>query len=44
MTAGGQVFIGATNDGYFRAFCLRTGSVLWGNEPVRWWVVSADDL
>ena len=28
-TAGGLVFIGATNDHYFRAFDAKTGKVVW---------------
>ena len=29
VTASGLVFIGATTDGYFRAFDIRTGKLLW---------------
>ena len=29
VTAGGLVFIGATNDGKFRAFDKETGEMLW---------------
>jgi quinoprotein glucose dehydrogenase len=31
-TAGGLVFIGATNDAHFRAFDTKTGKLLWDTE------------
>jgi quinoprotein glucose dehydrogenase len=32
VTAGGLIFIGASKDGYFRAFDQNTGDELWKNK------------
>jgi quinoprotein glucose dehydrogenase len=31
-TAGGIIFVGATNDAHFRAFASKTGKLLWDTE------------